>query len=267
VRTYSQLRRIRLLQPGEDRQDLAGLEPRPSPEGLPLHAVCRVGSRGDRISPQLQSRCGQSVCQTRVQLRLVPIALKERLVQQTRHTERHRRWSVRPWGRRVHARRAKQGRFTGEDNRVSRADARRGCPRRALPFPAGDSLLLRSRNRGLGIQWTYPCFTAAAICGAHIGSMTALLRARDLLLVPALPTLATPSICWLRSAAASDTLAQHRSMQLHGCARHCRQLCHSQSLRGQSSQILRAACAQPAAQSPGDGRTCVSSYGASWARS
>ena len=35
----------------------------------------------------------------------------------------------------------------------------------------------------------------------------------------------------------------------------------------QSSQILRAACAQPAAQSPGDARTCVSSYGASWAGS
>ena len=34
-------------------------------------------------------------------------------------------------------------------------------------------------------------------------------RARDPLLVPALPALATPSICWLRSAAASDTLAQH----------------------------------------------------------
>jgi hypothetical protein len=28
----------------------------------------------------------------------------------------------------------------------------------------------------------------------------------------------------------------------------------------QSCSILRAACAQPAAQSPGDGRTCVSSY-------
>ena len=34
-------------------------------------------------------------------------------------------------------------------------------------------------------------------------------RALDPLLVPALPALATPSICWLRSAAASDTLAQH----------------------------------------------------------
>jgi hypothetical protein len=34
-------------------------------------------------------------------------------------------------------------------------------------------------------------------------------RARDPLLVPALPALATPSICWLRSAAASDALAQH----------------------------------------------------------
>ena len=34
-------------------------------------------------------------------------------------------------------------------------------------------------------------------------------RARDLLLVPALPALVTPSICWLRSAAASDVLAQH----------------------------------------------------------
>ena len=34
-------------------------------------------------------------------------------------------------------------------------------------------------------------------------------RARDPLLVPALPALATQSICWLRSAAASDVLAQH----------------------------------------------------------
>jgi len=34
-------------------------------------------------------------------------------------------------------------------------------------------------------------------------------RALDPLLVPALPALATPSICWLRGAAASDTLAQH----------------------------------------------------------
>ena len=34
-------------------------------------------------------------------------------------------------------------------------------------------------------------------------------RALDPLLVPALPALATPSICWLRSASASDTLAQH----------------------------------------------------------
>eukprot|EP00964_Phaeocystis_antarctica_P023128 scaffold12923_cov64-Phaeocystis_antarctica.AAC.6 len=33
----------------------------------------------------------------------------------------------------------------------------------------------------------------------------------------------------------------------------------------QSSQILRAACAQPAAQSPDDARTCVSSYmGRAW---
>eukprot|EP00964_Phaeocystis_antarctica_P009266 scaffold5023_cov55-Phaeocystis_antarctica.AAC.2 len=35
----------------------------------------------------------------------------------------------------------------------------------------------------------------------------------------------------------------------------------------QRSQILRHACAQPAAQSPGGARTCVSSYGASLARS
>eukprot|EP00964_Phaeocystis_antarctica_P050909 scaffold29661_cov35-Phaeocystis_antarctica.AAC.1 len=35
----------------------------------------------------------------------------------------------------------------------------------------------------------------------------------------------------------------------------------------QSSQTLRAACAKPSAQSLGDARTCVSSYGISWARS
>eukprot|EP00964_Phaeocystis_antarctica_P010056 scaffold5489_cov64-Phaeocystis_antarctica.AAC.1 len=35
----------------------------------------------------------------------------------------------------------------------------------------------------------------------------------------------------------------------------------------QSSQILRAACAKPSAQSLGDARTCVSSYGISWTRS
>ena len=35
-------------------------------------------------------------------------------------------------------------------------------------------------------------------------------RALDPLLVPALLAPVTPSICWLRSAAARDTLAQHR---------------------------------------------------------
>ena len=51
-------------------------------------------------------------------------------------------------------------------------------------------------------------------------------RARDPLLVPALPALATPSICWLRSAAASDTLAQHR--------------CNSTALRATAGSSARA---------------------------
>eukprot|EP00964_Phaeocystis_antarctica_P141093 scaffold106085_cov32-Phaeocystis_antarctica.AAC.1 len=54
------------------------------------------------------------------------------------------------------------------------------------------------------------------------------------------------------------------SMQLHGTARHTLPAALPEP---QSSQILRHACAQPAAQSPGDGRTCVSSYGASLALS
>ena len=43
-------------------------------------------------------------------------------------------------------------------------------------------------------------------------------RALDPLLVPALPALATPSICWLRGAAASDTLAQHPCSSTAVCA-------------------------------------------------
>ena len=87
-------------------------------------------------------------------------------------------------------------------------------------------------------------------------------RALDPLLVPALLALATPSICWLRSAAASDTLAQHRcnSTALRattGCSARASEL----------SNLVRHACAQPAAQSPGDARACVSSCGLCWARS
>ena len=92
-------------------------------------------------------------------------------------------------------------------------------------------------------------------------------RALDLLSVPGLPALVTPSICWLRSAAASDTLAQHP--------------CSSTAVRAsplpaalpepQSSQTLRAACAQPAAQSGrrvmAEHKAYVSSYGVSWASS
>eukprot|EP00964_Phaeocystis_antarctica_P034947 scaffold19914_cov61-Phaeocystis_antarctica.AAC.1 len=55
------------------------------------------------------------------------------------------------------------------------------------------------------------------------------------------------------------------SMQLHGTARHCQLLC--QSLRALKSCATLLACAQPAAQSPDDARTCVRSYGASLARS
>eukprot|EP00964_Phaeocystis_antarctica_P071864 scaffold43891_cov65-Phaeocystis_antarctica.AAC.1 len=59
-------------------------------------------------------------------------------------------------------------------------------------------------------------------------------------------------LCKRRSGAAS--------MQLYGgCAPLPRLL--FQIPEPQSSQILRAACAKPSAQSLGDARTCVSSYG------
>eukprot|EP00964_Phaeocystis_antarctica_P020355 scaffold11244_cov68-Phaeocystis_antarctica.AAC.1 len=54
------------------------------------------------------------------------------------------------------------------------------------------------------------------------------------------------------------------SMQLHGTAH---QPLPAALPEPQSSETLRHACAQPAAQSPGDARTCVSSYGASLALS
>ena len=132
----------------------------------------------------------------------------------------------------------------------------RGLTRRAFLLQKGGGGAQKKR------EIFSPYFTAAAICGAHIGSMTALLRARDLLLVPALPALATPSICWLRSAAASDTLAQHPCSSTA-----VRATAGSSARASDGSQTLRAACAQPAAQSPGDARTCVSSCGLCWARS
>jgi hypothetical protein len=56
---------------------------------------------------------------------------------------------------------------------------------------------------------------------------------------------------WVRATAGSfDSLICARASELSSLA--CR---------------LRTACAQPAAQSPGDGRTCVSSYRVSWASS
>ena len=76
-------------------------------------------------------------------------------------------------------------------------------------------------------------------------------RARDLLSVPGLPALVTQSTCWLRSAAASDNLAQH----IHAAPRLCaslRLLC--QSPRALTSSV-HAACTKPAAQSPGDAQT------------
>ena len=91
-------------------------------------------------------------------------------------------------------------------------------------------------------------------------------RARDPLLVPALPALATPSICWLRSAAASVKRQPTPWRSIHAAPRLCAPL-PAALPEPQSSRILRAACAQPAAQSPGDGRTCASSYGVSWASS
>ena len=62
-----------------------------------------------------------------------------------------------------------------------------------------------------------------------------------------------------RAAPLQATSWRTAPMQLHGCARHCRVACFHQS--PQSFQILRIACAEPAAQSPGDAQTCVSSYG------
>ena len=53
---------------------------------------------------------------------------------------------------------------------------------------------------------------------------------------------------------------------IHASPRHCAPL-PAALPEPQSSQILRHACTQPAAQSPGDARTCVSSYGASLVRS
>jgi len=60
-----------------------------------------------------------------------------------------------------------------------------------------------------------------------------------------------------RAAPLQATSWRTAPMQLHGCARHCR----LHALNPQSFQILRIACAEPAAQSPGDAQTCVSSYG------
>ena len=88
-------------------------------------------------------------------------------------------------------------------------------------------------------------------------------RALDPLLVPALPALSTPSICWLRSAACKR-VARHpgaASVQLHGCARHCRQLC--QSLRALKS------CVPLAPSQPHSRRVnmCELVWGVSWASS
>ena len=78
-------------------------------------------------------------------------------------------------------------------------------------------------------------------------------RARDPLSVPGLPALVTQSTCWLRSASASDTqLAQHPCSSTAVRATAGCSAAEPQTVR-LSSQIVRAACAQPAAQSPGDG--------------
>eukprot|EP00964_Phaeocystis_antarctica_P074436 scaffold45753_cov97-Phaeocystis_antarctica.AAC.9 len=77
---------------------------------------------------------------------------------------------------------------------------------------------------------------------------------------------------WRTARTASNMLTEERlckrrsgaaSMQLYGgCAPLPAALPEPRS-----SQILRAACAKPSTQSLGDARTCVSSYGISWARS
>ena len=55
-------------------------------------------------------------------------------------------------------------------------------------------------------------------------------------------------------------------LSIDAAPRHCAPL-PAALPEPQCSQISRHACAQPAAQSPGDARTCVSSLGSSWARS
>ena len=87
-------------------------------------------------------------------------------------------------------------------------------------------------------------------------------RALDPLLVPALPALATPSIRWLRGAAASDTLAQHpcSSTAVRATAGGAGSSARA-SVRALKPCVPLAPRAQLAAQSPGDARTCVSSYG------
>ena len=86
-------------------------------------------------------------------------------------------------------------------------------------------------------------------------------RARDLLSVPGLPALVTDAVnmCWLRSASASDTLAQHPCSSPRSCARHCRLLC--QSLSAQTVSVTQSALKScvtlaPRAQAPAS-RTVV----------
>ena len=97
-------------------------------------------------------------------------------------------------------------------------------------------------------------------------------RALDPLSVPALPTLVTPSICSLRSASASDTLAQHPCSSTAVRATAGSSGGSATALepeRALKSCVPLAPSQPPAAQSPGvmAEHVVASSYGASWARS
>ena len=63
-------------------------------------------------------------------------------------------------------------------------------------------------------------------------------RARDPLSVPALPALVTQSTCWLRSAAASDVLAQHPCSSTAVRATDCRGALKSSVLLAPSSRTV-----------------------------
>jgi hypothetical protein len=74
--------------------------------------------------------------------------------------------------------------------------------------------------------------------------------------IHAAPRLCAPELSYLISYPTAGSSARDS----RGCARHCRQLCQSLTEHSNLACRLRPATAQ----SPGGGRTCVSSYGVSW---